>query len=220
MIDFPDPENADETGLVAVGGDLEVETLISAYTKGIFPWPHPGYPLLWFSPKERGIIKFENLHISTSLKKFLKKTDYKITFNKAFAEVMEGCASVPRPGQNGTWVTREMKKAYLKFHQKGYAHSVECWDEKDLVGGLYGVWVGGAFVGESMFFKKDNASKMCLVSLIEFLRSQGHQWMDVQMVTSVVERLGGEYVSQKKFLKMWELTLKKLSFESLKFPSI
>jgi leucyl/phenylalanyl-tRNA---protein transferase len=217
MIDFPNPESADETGLVAVGGDLKVETLVNAYSKGIFPWPHPGFPLLWFSPKERGVIFFEKLHIPTSLKKFLKKTSFKITFDRAFAEVMKACAEVPRPGQDGTWVTDEMKDAYLKFHKKGYAHSVECWDGEKLAGGLYGVWVGGAFVGESMFFKKDNASKMCLLSLIEFLKTQGHEWMDVQMVTPVVEMLGGEYISQKKFLRMWELALKKYPFESLKF---
>ncbi len=217
MIKFPSPESSDETGLLAIGGDLEIETLVSAYTQGIFPWPHPGYPLLWFSPKERGLIVFQKLHIPQSLKKFLKKTEYKITFDKAFAEVMEGCASVPRPGQDGTWVTSEMKNAYLKFHKKGYAHSVECWDGKNLVGGLYGVWVGGAFVGESMFFKKDNASKMCLLSLIEFLKSQGHEWMDVQMVTPVVEMLGGEYVAQKEFLEMWKLAFKKFPFSSLQF---
>lgn len=217
MINFPDPESSDETGLLAIGGDLEIETLLSAYSQGIFPWPHPGYPLLWFSPKERGIIRFEKLHIPQSLRKFLKKTEFKITFDKAFAEVMDGCASVPRPGQDGTWVTPEMKNSYLKFHKKGYAHSVECWDGKSLVGGLYGVWVGGAFVGESMFFRKDNASKMCLLTLIEFLKSQGHQWIDVQMVTPIVEMFGGEYVPQKEFLEMWKVALRKFPFPNLNF---
>lgn len=218
MIDFPNPENADDTGLVFVGGDLEVETLLNSYRKGIFPWPHPGFPLLWFSPGERGIIEFENLHIPTSLRKFIKKTDYKITFDKAFPEVLQACAEVPRPGQDGTWITDAMKKAYLKFHKEGYVHSVECWDGKNLVGGLYGVWVGGAFVGESMFFKKDNASKLCLLGVIEFLKANGHKWMDVQMVTPVVELLGGEYVSRKEFLRKWDSALKKFSFASLKFP--
>lgn len=217
LVDFPDPDSsADPTGLMFVGGDFKVATLINAYTKGIFPWPHPGYPLLWFSPPERGIIQFKNLHIPQSLKKFIKKNNFTFSFDKAFAEVIEQCALVPRPGQDGTWITNKIKNAYLEFHKQGYAHSLECWDGSELVGGIYGVWVGGAFVGESMFFKKDNASKLCLLKLIEFLKAHGHEWMDVQMVTSVVEAMGGEYVPRGEFLKMWRRDLKKFPFESLK----
>ncbi len=215
MIDFPNPAYADEIGLVCVGGDLEVETLLAAYTQGIFPWPHPGYPLLWFSPGERGIIRFNKLHVAQSLKKFIRKCNYRLTFDLAFAEVMNQCSLVPRPGQDGTWITEAIKEAYLNFHRKGYAHSVECWDKDELVGGLYGVWVGGTFVGESMFYKKDNASKLCLLHIISFLKTKGIKWMDVQMVTPVIEALGGEYVPRKEFLKLWHQALQENPFESI-----
>ncbi len=217
VVQFPDPESADPSGLLCVGGDLNSESLLAAYTRGIFPWPHPGYPLLWFSPPERGIIQFQNLHIPQSLKKIIKKSRYEFSFDRAFAEVMDQCAQVPRPGQDGTWITDEMKLAYLDFHQRGHAHSVECWREGDLVGGLYGVWVGGAFVGESMFFKADNASKLCLLYLIEFLRAHGHKWMDVQMVTPVVEALGGGYVPRSEFLNLWRAGLQTHPFPTLTF---
>ncbi len=189
-------------GIVAMGDDLTVETLFEAYSFGIFPWPHPELPCLWFCPDDRGVLDFSELHISHSLKKFLRKTDFEITFNRAFSQVMAECAHVPRPGQSGTWITPEILRAYLEFHKLGYAHSVECWSpgSRELVGGLYGVYVAGVFSGESMFFKKSNASKLCLIRLAERLQLSGLKWMDIQMVTGVTSQLGGKYISKAEFL--------------------
>ena len=202
---FPDPNDAGEEGLVGIGADLSVETLLSAYSKGIFPWPQPGYPLLWFCPPKRGVIDFAELHISKSLRKELRAVEtsgHKITFNSAFAEVIEACASVPRSHETGTWILPEMVNAYIAFHDAGYAHSVELRDAGGaLVGGMYGVFVRGVFSGESMFFRRDNASKICLLAMISRLRSAGVTWIDTQMVTPVVEQLGGKLISRDVFLE-------------------
>jgi leucyl/phenylalanyl-tRNA---protein transferase len=201
---FPDPSEATEEGLLCVGGNLNVQTLLSAYSKGIFPWPQVGYPLLWFSPPKRGVIDFSDLHISKSLKKELRD-DHEITFDTAFTEVIRECAVVPRSHESGTWILPEMQEAYSRFHRAGHAHSVELWDssegDRKLVGGLYGVFVRGVFSGESMFYKKDNASKICLLALIQRLRASGISWMDTQMVTPVVEQLGGKYIEREQFLE-------------------
>jgi leucyl/phenylalanyl-tRNA---protein transferase len=198
---FPDPALPTLDGIVAMGDDLNVETLLEAYSFGIFPWPYPDLPCLWFCPDERGVIDFRELHISKSLEKFRRKTEMKITFNKNFTEVMQECSTVPRPGQSGTWITPPILKVYEEFHKQGYAHSVECWLNEKLVGGLYGVYVAGVFSGESMFYKESNASKLCLVTLIEKLREQGLTWMDIQMVTPVTDALGGKLVTKKEFLR-------------------
>lgn len=204
----------EESGLVDVGGDLSVETLLSAYSKGIFPWPQPGYPLLWFSPPKRGVIDFSELHISKSLRRELRG-ELSVTFDTAFAEVIRECAAVPRSHETGTWILPEMVDAYTEFHRAGYAHSCELW-EKDgdgarvLVGGMYGVFVRGVFSGESMFFKRDNASKICLLAMIERLRTSGVSWIDTQMVTPVVEQLGGKYISRDVFLERLRLSDAKL----------
>lgn len=206
---FPDPTEATEEGLLCVGGDLSVTTLLSAYAKGIFPWPQVGYPLLWFSPPKRGIIDFSELHISKSLRKELR-VNHKITFDKAFAEVIKACAEVPRSHESGTWILPEMQEAYRKFHKAGYVHSVELWEDEELVGGVYGVFVRGIFSGESMFFKRDNASKICLLALIQRLQQSGLSWIDTQMVTPVVEQLGGKYISREQFLERLENSNAKL----------
>lgn len=196
---FPDPSLAAADGLVAIGDEMPVERLLEAYSFGIFPWPHEDLPVLWFSPENRGVLDFADLHIARSLARELRDPRYRVTFNRAFKEVLEGCAQSPRPGQTGTWISREVAQAYVDFHHAGYAHSVECWWEGDLVGGLYGVYVGGVFSGESMFYRRDNASKVVLVRLIEALKSNGLKWMDIQMVTDHLGRMGGKYISREDF---------------------
>jgi leucyl/phenylalanyl-tRNA--protein transferase len=200
-IDFPDPRLASEEGIVAIGNKMSVENLIEAYSKGIFPWPHQGYPLLWFCPHQRGILEFENFHIPRSLKKVIRKSPWLVTWNKAFLSVIQNCAASPRVGQSGTWISDELIQAYLAFHKAGFACSLEVWEGDELVGGIYGVFVKNIFSAESMFFKKTNASKFALCKLVEKLKSAGLSWMDVQMLTSITETFGAEYISQKKFLQ-------------------
>lgn len=214
---FPDPRHTLVEGILQVGGELSVETLFEAYSFGIFPWPTAEYPLLWFCPPERGILEFSRLHLSTSFRKVWRRHSYRLTFNQAFSEVIEACARLPRPHQSGTWITPAMVKAYNEFHQAGYAHSVECWEDGRLVGGLYGVYVAGVFAGESMFFAKPNTSKICLFHLIETLQSQGHEWMDTQMVTDNLRDWGGLYVTRDEFLSRLEQA--KGQWQPLKLPA-
>lgn len=199
-IEFPDPKFATEDGIVAVGGKMSIDNLVEAYSQGIFPWPQKGYPLLWFCPHERGIINFEKFHVSKSLKKVVKKNKWIVTWDKAFLGVIQNCADSLRPGQPGTWITEELIRAYLAFHKAGYAHSLEVWEDEDLVGGIYGVFVKNIFSAESMFYKKTNASKFALCKLVEKLKLAGLTWMDIQMLTSITEMFGGEYISQNDFL--------------------
>ncbi len=206
---FPDPVRGTLDGIVAMGDELNVQTLIEAYSFGIFPWPHPDLPCLWFCPDQRGVLDFKNLHISRSLQKFLRNTTLKVTFNKAFDQVMTGCAETARPGQSSTWITSPLLKAYGEFHKMGYAHSVEVWNaSEELVGGVYGVYVAGSFSGESMFFRESNASKLALVRLIEVLKASGIEWLDIQMITPLTEKLGGVYISKAEFLKRLEIAQK------------
>jgi leucyl/phenylalanyl-tRNA--protein transferase len=203
QVKFPDPSilPEDSDGLVYVGGNLKVETLVQAYSMGIFPWPlEEIYPLFWFCPETRGVVDFNDLHIPKSLAKLRKKNTYRFTFNQAFRRVMEECSKQPRPGQDGTWIIPSMLPAYQKFHEEGYAHSIECWKGDELVGGLYGVFVKGIFSGESMFHREPNTSKLCLVEMALKLKSLGLQWMDIQMITPVTEQLGGHYISRRDFL--------------------
>ncbi|MCB9073417.1 MAG: leucyl/phenylalanyl-tRNA--protein transferase [Bdellovibrionaceae bacterium] len=199
---FPDPRQADENGIVAIGGTLEVASLIDAYSHGIFPWPHKDYPMLWFSPEERGILFFADLHIPRSLKKWLNKCEMTVTFDTHFSDVIMKCATRKRKGQKDTWITEGMVQAYQELHTQGYAHSVECWLGDTLVGGLYGVYIGGVFSAESMFYIESGASKVCLLALIDKLEKMGHYWLDTQMVTSVVEDFGGVYISREEFLRL------------------
>lgn len=189
-------------GIIAVGGKLDVGTLYHAYSRGIFPWPQEGYPILWFSPEKRGIIDFKKLKISKSFDKFLKKSPrWEVTINSDFRLVIESCARAQRPGQQGTWILPAMKKAYVDFHDAGFAISLEVREDNIVIGGIYGVLVRGLFSAESMFYKKNNASKFALLSLIKYLQAEGHEWMDIQMLTAVTESFGGEYVSRDEFLK-------------------
>lgn len=203
MITFPNPRQSTPEGLVAVGGQMESATLLAAYQAGIFPWPQDGMPLLWFSPDPRGVIDFNDFHMPRSLEKFAKRMQgrWRFTQNTAFAEVMDECQKQARPGQGGTWIIPSMLPAYQALHEEGHALSVECWEDGELVGGIYGVDLGNYFSGESMFFKKPNASKLSLIHLIDILGRKGLKWMDVQMVTPVVQSLGGKYISREDFLR-------------------
>jgi leucyl/phenylalanyl-tRNA--protein transferase len=201
---FPNPRTAGPEGLLCVGGDLKVETLASAYSQGIFPWPQEGVPLLWFSPPQRGVLDFADLHWPKRFQRELKDESYQITFNKAFKQVIENCAAVPRTHETGTWILPPIVGAYTRFHEAGFAHSVECWKDGVLVGGLYGVFVKGVFSGESMFHHESGASKRCLFALTGKLKASGLKWMDTQMVTPVLATFGGKYISRDGFLKRVE----------------
>jgi len=196
---FPPPELADD-GLLAVGGDLKPERLILAYSQGIFPWYSEGQPILWHSPDPRMVLLAEDLHVPKSLLKVLRKGRFQVTLDTAFADVIEACATTKRPGQRGTWITRAMKKAYLELHREGYAHSAEAWSDGRLVGGLYGVSLGGAFFGESMFARLPDASKIAFVTLVEQLRDWGITLVDSQVHTDHLARFGAELWPRKAYL--------------------
>lgn len=202
-VEFPDPEDTLAEGILAVGGNLDVGTLYSAYSQGIFPWPQPGFPMLWFSPERRGVIEFKDFHVPESLRKFRKNhPEIEFTMNKDFRHVIEECAKQPRPGQDGTWILPAMKHAYEELFKAGYAISVEVREDNILIGGIYGVLIQGVFSGESMFYLKPNASKLALWRLVEILQEKGHEWIDVQMVTPVIESMGGKYVDRADYLEM------------------
>lgn len=206
IVQFPDPSTASPDGIVAIGGDLHPESLLLAYRQGIFPWPVPGLPMLWFCPEERGILEFADLHISRSLRRERRRMRLRFTIDAAFPDVIRGCAETPRPGQSGTWITREIAVAYTRLHRMGIAHSVEAWDGERLVGGVYGVDVDGAFAAESMFYRQPNASKLALLYLIDHLRSRGLDWLDVQVLTPHLARLGARAVPRDVFLRKLQST--------------
>lgn len=199
---FPNPNSADENGLLCVGGELSKDTLMDAYSKGIFPWPQENLPLLWFSPPERGMLDFSDFHVPRSARKLILSRNFKVTCDQAFPDVIEACARIPRDGETGTWITPEVQKSYIELHKLGYAHSFEAWKNQKLVGGLYGIYIKNVFSGESMFFKESGASKACLVTLVEHLRSMNLGWIDIQMVTPILEMFGGKYVPRDEFLKI------------------
>lgn len=199
---FPNPESTDSEGLLCMGGNLDPDTLESAYSQGIFPWPHKGLPLFWFCPPQRGVLFFEEFKIPKSTRSILKKKTFELTLNREFGQVIENCARISRGDGKETWILPEMIDAYKELHHRGKAMSVEAWFEGKLVGGLYGVLVKGVFSGESLFFKKSEASKVCLVYLVEFLKSKGHRWIDIQMVTNVIEQFGGRLIPRKVFLDL------------------
>ena len=199
---FPDPELADESGLLAVGGDLTPERLILAYANGIFPWYSKGEPILWWSPNPRMILLPQNIKISKSLDQTIRLNKYTTTFDNAFEEVIKSCKTAPRPGQTGTWITAEMQEAYIALHKLGFAHSVETWQNEELVGGLYGVSLGKAFFGESMFFKSRDASKVALVNLASFLQKHNFKFIDSQVETDHLKSMGAISISRPEFLEL------------------
>ncbi len=205
---FPPPDYADPSGLLAVGGDLSNERLLEAYRVGIFPWYSDDQPILWWSPDPRLVLDLKDFKISRSLRKTLKKEVFQVTFDRAFEEVIQACAVVPRAAQNGTWITEEMREAYINLHGLGYAHSVESWFGGKLAGGLYGVSLGKSFFGESMFHLKTDASKVALATLVEKLKSWDFHFIDSQMTTEHMVRLGAKELPRRIFLKRLQSALR------------
>ncbi|MCW8853637.1 MAG: leucyl/phenylalanyl-tRNA--protein transferase [Gammaproteobacteria bacterium] len=190
-------------GLLAAGGDLSVPRLLNAYRHGIFPWYNEGEPILWWSPDPRCILFPDKIKISRSLKKTLNKKTFEIKMDTAFADVMQACAG-PRKDQPGTWITDDMFNAYQKLHQLGYAHSIECWQNNELVGGLYGIAIGQVFFGESMFSKVTDASKVALVYLCQYLTEHNFKIIDTQVHTSHLESMGAEMIPRDLFISILE----------------
>ncbi len=203
--DFPDVEQAlrDPDGLLAIGGDLTAERLLNAYQNGIFPWFNEGQPILWWSPDPRCVLEINELKISRSLSKVLRKDQFKVTFNTVFTDVLEGCAAA-RKGIKDTWITSDIKLAYLNLFEMGYAHSVECWLNDKLVGGLYGVAMGKVFFGESMFSRESNASKVALVHLAQHLAKMNFRVIDCQVHSQHLQTLGAKPIQRGLFIKMLE----------------
>jgi leucyl/phenylalanyl-tRNA--protein transferase len=202
IVAFPDPYRTSPDGIVAVGGDVHPDSLLLAYRQGIFPWPHDGLPLLWFCPARRAVLEFSDLRVSDRLARERRNTPLRFTIDDAFEDVIDACRATPRPGQDGTWITPEMIAGYTEAHRRGFVHSVEVWDEAgDLAGGLYGVDCGGLFAGESMFFRRSNASKLALLFLIDHLAARGATWIDIQQLTPHMAALGATLWPRARFLR-------------------
>ncbi len=200
QLTFPDPAFADPDGLLAVGGDLSRERLVSAYAHGIFPWYSSTTPILWWSPDPRPIIEPANIHIARSLRKILRHQPFEITLDTAFERVIAACAKTKRPQGEGTWLVSEMIEAYMDLYESGLAHSVEVWEGGRLVGGLYGVSLGRAFFGESMFYHVPNASKVAFATFVRLLEAWGFHFVDCQQVTPHMLKFGAREVGRREFL--------------------
>ena len=203
---FPPVHLAADIGLLAVGGDLSTKRLLEAYRQGIFPWYAQGEPILWWSPDPRLVLFPEELRISRSMRQFMKKDLIRITYDRNFPAVIAACRK-PRPQQADTWITPAMQAAYIRLHERGFAHSVEVWQDDGLVGGLYGVSLGGCFFGESMFSAIGNASKAALIDLVRRLRSMAFSLIDCQVHTPHLERLGARHIPRRDFLVLLEQAL-------------
>ena len=201
--DFPDVTLAlrDPDGLLAVGGDLSVKRLLAAYRRGIFPWYSGDQPVLWWSPDPRSVLFPDELHVSRSLRKALRKQEYKITFDTAFADVIHAC-SQPRADDVGTWITDEMQQAYIRLHQAGHAHSIECWMKDQLAGGVYGVAIGNVFFGESMFSNVTDASKIAFVFLVRQLQRWQFNLIDCQIQSAHLDQFGAKLIPRSDFVSL------------------
>jgi leucyl/phenylalanyl-tRNA--protein transferase len=207
---FPNPSLADPDGLLAVGGNLEPETLLSAYQQGIFPWFDEDTPILWWSPDPRAILEFDNLYISKRLARTIRTNKFQVTFNQDFDAVVKGCTYRP---EEGTWITPEVANAYGEFHRRGHAHSVEVWQQGVLVGGLYGVAIGGLFAGESMFSTVSDASKIALVALVSRLKEKGYQLFDLQIINEHTSTMGAAEIPRDDYLARVKLAIQlKITF--------
>ncbi len=207
---FPDPRLS-KGDIVAVGDQLSVDVLRDAYRHGIFPWPHEGLPMPWFSPKKRAVIFFDEVHVGRSLAKARRREQFRFTIDRRFDAVIRSCSGTPRADQDGTWITPKIQRAYTALHAAGDAHSVEVWSgdrvaagasPAGLVGGLYGVDSGGVFTGESMFYREPDASKLALLHLIDHLRERGATWLDIQVMTPHMAALGAREISRARFLDL------------------
>jgi len=198
---FPDPELADDSGIVAVGGDLHPARLLLGYSVGIFPWYSDGQPILWHSPDPRFVLTPSELHVTRSLRQRMKRQPFEITMDQSFPSVIRACAQIPRPYQDGTWITDAMEEAYVRLHSLGFAHSVEAWEDGELVGGLYGVSLGSVFFGESMFANRDDASKIAFVSLVRQLAAWGFEMVDSQVYTDHLNRFGATEIGRRDYLE-------------------
>jgi len=207
-LEFPPADLADD-GLLAVGGDLSPERLVLAYSRGIFPWYEDGLPILWHSPDPRMVLEADKLRIQSSLRKTMRKRPYRLTLDTAFPAVIEACAQAPRPGQDGTWITSEMRDAYIRLFRLGLAHSAEAWRGDELVGGLYGVSLGAIFFGESMFARAPDASKIAFVTLVSELRRRGIELIDCQVYTDHLARFGAVEWPRVRYLRALDRLLRR-----------
>lgn len=199
---FPDVSEADEHGILAVGGDLSPQRLMLAYQSGIFPWFDNDEPILWWAPPERMVLFPDELVISKSMRSILRKEVFTVTFNKDFRAVISNCSQISRNGQQGTWISEEMIEAYVKLHELGYAKSVEVWQNNELVGGLYGIDLGHVFCGESMFSRVSNASKVAFITLVESLKTRKYKLIDCQVHNDHLESLGAREIERVQFMEM------------------
>lgn len=198
---FPPPHLAHPSGVLAVGGDLHPDRVLLAYQSGIFPWYSEGQPLWWYSPDPRMVLIPGDLRIQRSLKKRVRRGDYTVTFDTAFEDVLSACAEIPRPDQGGTWLTAPLQAAFIELHARGIAHSVEAWHDGALVGGLYGLGIGKAFCGESMFARRSDASKVAFVHLVRQLDRWGFPLVDCQVHTPHLERFGAQETPRGAYLQ-------------------
>jgi len=197
---FPPVEMASSEGILAFGGDLRPERLILAYQSGIFPWYNEGEPIIWYSPDLRMVLFPDELKISKSMRRVMAKNEFTISWNKAFEQVIDQCQKSPRKDQLGTWITDDMKEAYIKLHKLGFAKSVEVWHKEQLVGGLYGIDLGHIFCGESMFSKESNTSKLAFIHLVEELQKKDYKLIDCQVYNEHLESLGAREIPREEFM--------------------
>ena len=202
IYDFPDTLPVNESGLIAVGGNLSFGTLLDAYKKGIFPWYNPGEIIQWFSPDPRFVLFPQKIKISHSMRNVFNKRLFSFTIDKAFPAVIQNCRKIKRAPGNGTWISDDIELAYNNLFQKGFAHSAEAWQNNELAGGLYGVLIGKVFFGESMFANKSNASKFAFINWVNLLQKNGIELIDCQIHTRHLESLGAEFISRKEFKKL------------------
>ncbi len=198
---FPPVYLAGTDGLLAMGGDLSPQRLLLAYRMGIFPW-YEGKHILWWCPDPRFVLFPEELKIHKSIKPLLKRNEFDFTINKAFSEVIHHCKRIPRPGQEGTWITDEVERAFIKMHELGHAHSAEVWKDGELVGGLYGIRMGKVFFGESMFSKQSNASRYAFIKYVEQLKNEGVELIDCQVYTEYLESMGAKMILRSEFIRL------------------
>jgi leucyl/phenylalanyl-tRNA---protein transferase len=198
---FPPVSEASSEGILAVGGDLSPERMLLAYKSGIFPWFNPGEPILWWAPKSRMVLFFDDLIVSKSMRNIFNRNSFNVTFNQNFREVISNCSLIKREGQYGTWISQEMIEAYCKLNELGIAKSVEVWQNNELVGGLYGIDLGSVFCGESMFSKVSNASKVAFITLAQNLKHDNYKLLDCQVYNEHLDSLGCKEIDREDFMR-------------------